>query len=93
MEEFSEEELIIITAKSSEEETSKFLKLKLKFFQDSIDALGLDDEILFMLEREEIDEFLENTQKERDNLKQFLSELKNEDKSTKKEIKMDKIDY
>ena len=74
----SPNEEIIITEKSTEEEVSKFLKIRLKFSQDSIYKLGLDGESLFMLEGSEIDKFGELTLDEKYNLKRFLFETKND---------------
>ena len=73
-----EEKEIIISKKSSEEDVAKFLKMRLKFSQDSIDALGLDGESLYLLEGTEVDGYEELTQEERENLKKFLIEAKNE---------------
>ena len=85
-----EEEEIIITKKSSEEEVSKFLKMRLKMSQESIDALGLDGESLYMLEGTEVDEFTELAQEEKDNLKKYLCTIKNEESSKTLEIKITK---
>ena len=75
----TEEEEIKITKKSSEEEVAKFLKMRLKFSQESIESLGLDGESLHLLEETEIDGFTDLTQEERDNLKRYLSGSKNEE--------------
>ena len=67
-----EEEDILITKKSSEEEVAKFLKLRLKFSQDSINSMELDGESLFDLKEEDVDDIKEITEEEKENLKKFL---------------------
>ena len=76
IEEPSEDEEIIISKKSSEEEVAKFLEKKLKFSKDSIQALGLDGEVLYSLNETEIDELTELTEEERENLKKYLNTVK-----------------
>ena len=73
-EEKSEE--ISISRKSSEEEVSKFLQLKLKFSKDSTDKLGLDGSIIFDLTETDIDALEEINSEEKNNLKNFLKESK-----------------
>ena len=75
-----EEEPILVTKKSNEEEVANFLKLKLKFSQDSIDALGLDGESLFMLEETDIQELTELKEEEKNNLIKFLNDSKLDNK-------------
>ena len=67
-----EEEEILISRKSSEEEVAKFLKMRLKFSQDSIKNMELDGETLFDLKEEDVDELKEITKEEKENLKKFL---------------------
>ena len=67
-----EEEEILISRKSSEEEVAKFLKMRLKFSQDSIKNIELDGESLFDLKEEDVDELKEITKEEKENLKKFL---------------------
>jgi len=76
---------IIVTKESTEEEVSKFLKMRLKFSQESIDSLGLDGDSLFMLEETEIEQMDEITQEEKDNLKKFLSKEKLKEPEKKEE--------
>ena len=71
-EENTEEENIVISRESSEEEVSKFLKMRLKFSTDSINNMELDGESLFDLKEEEIDQIKEITTEEKENLKKFL---------------------
>ena len=66
------EDKVLINKKSSSEEVSKFLRLKLNFSQDSIDILGLDGESLFDLIEEDINDVTEITEKEKENLKKFI---------------------
>ena len=70
-------EEIIITKKSSEDEVAKFLKMRLKFSQESIDSLQLDGESLLMLGETDINE-TELTEEEKTNLKKYLFESKKE---------------
>ena len=85
------EEQILITKNSNEEDVAKFLNKKLHFSQDSIDALGLDGESLFLLEITEVQGLTELTEEERENLINYLKESKNEklcitNESTEKEV-------
>ena len=66
------EDKVLINEKSSSEEVSKFLRLKLNFSQDSIDILELDGESLFDLIEEDINDVTEITEKEKENLKKFI---------------------
>ena len=66
------EDKVLINKKSSSEEVSKFLRLKLNFSQDSIDILELDGESLFGLIEEDINDVTEITEKEKENLKKFI---------------------
>ena len=66
------EDKVLINEKSSSEEVSKFLRLKLNFSQDSIDNLALDGESLFDLIEEDINDVTEITEKEKENLKKFI---------------------
>jgi hypothetical protein len=76
-----EEEEIILTKKSSEEDVAKFLKTKLHFSEDSIDALGLDGESLFLLEITEVQGLTELQEQERENLINYLRERENENEN------------
>ena len=69
-----EEENILITRKSSEQDVSKFLKFKLRFSQDSIDDLCLDGGTLFELTENDIDTNEQMNEEEKKNLKSFLRE-------------------
>ena len=72
-----EEEEMSVSRQSSEEEVSKFLKMRLKFSQDSINNLELDGETLFDLKDEDIDKYSnlnKITLEEKENLKKFLKE-------------------
>ena len=73
----TEKPKIKITTHSKEKEVAQFLKEQLKFSEDSIDALGLDGESLFLLEGSEIDYLTELRPEERENLKNFLIQIKN----------------
>ena len=66
------EDKVLINEKSSSEEVSKFLRLKLNFSQDSIDILELDGESLFDLIEEDINDVTEIIEKEKENLKKFI---------------------
>ena len=82
----------IISRKSTEEEVSKFLKMKLKFSQDSIDSIELDGASLFELQEKEIDELEQITTEEKENLKKFLRgelEQNTEEKEKEPEFKLD----
>ena len=68
----NKEDIVLINEKSSSEEVSKFLRLKLNFSQDSIDILELDGESLFDLIEEDINDVTEITEKEKENLKKFI---------------------
>ena len=77
LESADKEDIVLINEKSSSEEVSKFLRLKLNFSQDSIDNLALDGKSLFDLEEKDIDNAKEITEKEKEILKKFISgELK-----------------
>ena len=73
-----EEYEIDITINSNYEEVSKFLREKLHVSQDIIEDLGLNGEILFNLECEDIDNLIDkqNT-KVIKNLKKFIEKRKN----------------
>ena len=71
-----EETEIILTRESSEEEVTKYLKKKLNFRDDAIDALALDGDSLFSLEEKDIDDVDELRPEEKDNLKKLLNDLK-----------------
>jgi len=71
-----EETEIILTRESSEEEVAKYLKKKLNFRDDAIDALALDGDSLFSLGEKDIDDAEELTPEEKDNLKKLLNDLK-----------------
>ena len=86
---FEKEEEILITRNSSEEEVSKFLKLKFHFSQTIIDELGLDGETLFDLQDDEIDEF-DITLEQKQQLKQFIKERLSQIEDEKEEIKLDR---
>ena len=82
--EVPKEEEIIITKKSSEEDVAKFLKTKLHFSEDSIDALGLDGESLFLLQITEVQGLTELQEQERENLINYLREKENENENADK---------
>ena len=86
------EEEISISRKSSSEEVSKFLKLRLKFSQNTINDLGLDGESLFDLEDYEIDDITDITPEQKENLKVFIKKqsTKKEEENDQKEQKSDK---
>ena len=67
-----EEELILVSRNSSEEEVAKFLKMRLKFSQDSIKNMELDGESLFDLKEDDVDDINEITKEEKENLKKFI---------------------
>ena len=67
-----EEEEILISRQSSEEEVANFLKMRLKFSQDSIKNIELDGETLFDLKEEDVDRLKEITEEEKENLKKFI---------------------
>jgi hypothetical protein len=87
-----EESDIILRKESSEDEIAKYLKDKLQFTQEAIEALSLDGEGLFTLEESEIDGADELTQEEKDKLKKLVNELKGNGKETeeKEEINVTK---
>ena len=91
IEEPKEDEEIIISQKSSEEEVAKFLEKKLKFSKDSIDALALDGEVLYSLKEDEIDELTELTEEEKENLKKYLKAEEERENLNKEQIKEIKI--
>ena len=66
---------IKITKKSTEEETSNFLHKKLNLSLESINKLELDGASLFLLEFEDIEDYSDITQKEKEALKEFLYEI------------------
>ena len=86
-----EEEEIILTKKSSEEDVAKFLKTKLHFSEDSIDALGLDGESLFLLEITEVQGLTELQEQERENLINYLRERENENENGNSDKNKQKI--
>ena len=89
IEELSEDEEIIISKESNEEEVAKFLEKKLKFSKKSIEDLGLDGEVLFALNETEIDGLTELKEEERENLKKYLKtekEKENFNNNPKNEI-------
>ena len=80
---------IIISKKSSTDEVAQFLKMRLKFSQESINSLELDGETLFMLQESDIDELENLTNEEKKNLRTFLfsgSELVINNKSSNTEV-------
>jgi len=84
----SEDDFIYIDEESNDEEVAKFLRLKSKLSQESINSLGLDAQSLFLLDEAEIDNSAEISDKEKEGLKKSLKELKitvNE-KSNKEEV-------
>ena len=82
-------EEISISRSSSEEEVSKFLKMRLKFSQESIDKLGgIDGETFYDLKENEIDNLNEISQEEKESLKNFLKEEKT--KIEQEEIKLER---
>ena len=80
-----ENEEISISRKSSEQEVSMFLKLRLKFSQDSINNMELDGETFFDLKDEEIDKLNDITPEEKITLKNYLKQCSSEIKEEKKE--------
>ena len=84
LQEKSEE--ILITNKSSTEEVTKFLRIKLGFKEESIEALGLDGESLFLLTDSEIDELTEINTEEKEKLKKFLNSEKSKKEINKKRL-------
>ena len=71
---------------------TKFLRLKSKLSQESIDALGLDAQSLFLLEETDINDMEEINEEEKERLKNSLMEVKNQlnikiiETSTKEEV-------
>ena len=61
-----------ITKDSTEQEVAEFLKIKLKFSQDSIDLLGFDAGTFLDLKMEDIDSYDTLKEDERKNLKKYL---------------------
>ena len=87
-----EDKELTISRKSSEEEVSKFLKMRLKFSEDSINNMELDGATLFDLQEEEIDKLEEITSEEKENLKKFLRgefEQSTNEKEKEPELKLD----
>ena len=83
-------EEITISRESSEDEVNKFLKMRLKFSEDSINKIQLDAETLFDLKEEEIDDLNEITTEEKENLKKFLrGEFDKNEGEKEQEIKLD----
>ena len=77
---------IKITKNSTEQDVAEFLKIKLKFSQDSIDLLGFDAETFLDLKIEDIDSYDTLKEEERKNLKKYLSgELNFEEEKYKSE--------
>ena len=74
----------MISKNSSCDEVSTFLKIRLKFSQESIDELQLNGETLYELDEEEINGF-NISPEEKANLKNYLKEAKT---SEKKDIKI-----
>ena len=69
-----------ITKNSTEAEVAEFLKMKLNFSKESIDSLGLDGDDFIQLKIEDIDNFNELKEEEREKLKKYLlGEFKNEE--------------
>ena len=77
-----DDEKIMITGTSSLEEVSNFLKLRLKFSQESIDEIQLDGETLFALEDNEIEDFNISTE-EKEKLKNCIKRLKSFEETQK----------
>ena len=92
VEEEPTDENISIGPDSSDEEVTKFLRLKSKLSQESIDALGLDAQSLFLLEETDINDMEEINEEEKERLKNSLMEVKNQlnikiiETSTKEEV-------
>ena len=70
------DEDFIIDENSSDEDVIKFLRIKSKLSQESIKSLGLDAQSLLLLDDNEIEGLTEIKEKERENLKLSLKELK-----------------
>ena len=81
---------ILISKKSSEEEVSKFLKLKFHFSQKIINELKLNAERLFKLQVNDIDKFEMLTLEQRQKLKQFIKENSTKFEEEKEKIKLDR---
>lgn len=86
-----EEDFIFIDEESSEEDVYKFLRLKSKLSQDSIEALGLDDldaPSLLCIDDNLIDNSNDINEEEKKYFKKSLAELKItiDNKSSKEEV-------
>lgn len=77
---------LIITKKSSKEEVNNFFRYNLKLSTKSINELQLDGNKLYKLKENEINEFNLSTE-EKDKLKKFLTDFK---ENEKKKIKITK---
>ena len=77
-----EDEKSMITRKSSLEDVSNFLKLRLKFSKESIDEIQLDGDTLFELEDNEIEDFNISTE-EKEKLKNCIKRLKSFEETQK----------
>ena len=85
-------EEISISRSSSEEEVTKFLKMRLKFSQESIDKLGgIDGETFYDLKENEIDNLNEISQEEKESLKNFLKEEKTKSEKEDNKIEQEEI--
>ena len=85
-------EEISISRSSSEEEVTKFLKMRLKFSQESIDKLGgIDGGTFYDLKEDEIDNLNEISQEEKESLKNFLKEEKTKSEKEDNKIEQEEI--
>ena len=85
-------EEISISRSSSEEEVTKFLKMRLKFSQESIDKLGgIDGETFYDLKEDEIDGINEISKEEKETLKNFLKEEKTKSEKEDNKIEQEEI--
>ena len=67
---------IIIDENSSQEDVNKFLRLKSKLSQESINELDLDAQSLLLLDDEEINNLTEIKEEEKESFKQSMKDLR-----------------
>ena len=82
---------LLITKSSTEKEVAEFLKMRLKFSQDSIDELKLDGESLYLLKENGLNDLKCLTHEEKENLEKFLEEIEldGESQSLLEDMKID----
>ena len=92
IEEHEDEEAdIIITKESGPDDVAKFLRKKLKFSENAIEALQLEGKDLFLLEEKEIDGVDELSEEEKIKLKNYLKVLKEQkEEHEEKELRITK---